>query len=133
MTIADFRNWLRDSLSDQMAASAWRTGSMVTNAEKQIVIYPGKGYVNPYAMGGVSQSSYTGKAIRILLHWSMNTIDSELAAQEVYNFLHESPDATIGGQRVIHFNMYDPEPIGLGINKDGIYEYVITLEMIIER
>lgn len=128
ITISDFKNWLRLKID----CPNWFSGGLRTREEKAIVIYNGKAYVNPVAIGGVQNSSYKGKGIRILIHWNKNIVESENKAQEVYDALF-GQGGTIAGKRIIKFNMRDPEPIYLGVDSSGIYEYIIDLEIIHER
>lgn len=129
MTIVDFKDWLKIKVD----CPTWFTGGLRDNKEKSIVIYNGKAFINPIAIGGIHNSSYKGKGIRILVHWNKSVGDTELKAQEVYNTLNGLTNVDIGGKRAIQFNMRDPEPIYLGVDESGIYEYVIDLEIIHER
>ncbi len=129
MTISDFKDWLKTKID----CPNWSSGGLRTTDEKAIVIYNGNAFVNPMAIGGPQNSSYKGKGIRILIHWNKNVKESELKAQEVYNALHGLTNVEIAGRRVIQFNMRDPEPIYLGVDESGIFEYAIDLEMIYEK
>lgn len=129
MTISDFRDWLKTLID----CPNWSSGGLRTTDEKAIVIYNGQAFVNPMAIGGLQNSSYKGKGIRILVHWNKNVRESELKAQEVYSTIYGLTNVEIAGKRVIKFNMRDPEPIYLGVDESGIYEYVIDLEIIYER
>ncbi len=129
ITASDFKDWLKSKIN----CSNWFTGGLRSTEEKAIVIYNGKAFTNPMAIGGIKNSSYVGKGIRILVHWNKNIKESELKVQEVYNTLLGLSGEEIEGKRVIKFNMRDPEPIYLGIDDSGIFEYVVDLEIIIER
>lgn len=129
MTISDFKDWLKDKID----CPTWFTGGLRASDEQAIVIYSGRAYINPMAIGGLRNSSYKGKGIRILVHWNKNVNESELKAWEVYNTIHGLTNVEIAGKRVIKFNMRDSEPIYLGVDESGIYEYVIDLEIIHER
>lgn len=128
ITATDFKDWIKGKID----CPNWFTGGLRTTEEKAIVIYNGNAYVNPVAIGGVQNSSYVGKGIRILVHWNKNIKESELKAQQAYLALF-GQGGVIAGKRVIQFKMRDPEPISLGVDGSGIYEYVIDLEIIIER
>ena len=128
MTIVDVKDWLKTKI----ACPTWSTGGLRSTDEKAVVVYNGQAFTNPTAIGGIQNSSYKGKGIRILVHWTKNVEESELKAQEVYKALH-GQKAAINGKRIINFSMRDPEPVPLGVDDSGIYEYVIDLEMIIER
>ena len=129
MTISDFRDWLKTKID----CPNWYSGGLRTTDEKAIVIYNGNSFVNPIAVGGIQNSSYKGKGIRILVHWNKNVKESEIKAMEVYDALHGETNVEIAGKRIIQFNMRNPEPISLGVDDSGIYEYVIDLEIIHER
>ena len=129
ITISDFKDWLKSKID----CPTWFTGGLRSADEKAIVIYNGKAYTNPMAIGGIKNSSYKGKGIRILIHWNKNIKESELKAQEIYNSINGLANVKIADKRVIQFKMRDPEPIYLGVDNSGIYEYVIDLEIIIER
>lgn len=128
ITISDFREWLRLKVD----CPNWSSGALRVTDGNAIVIYNGKAFSNPMAIGGVQNSSYRGKGIRILINWNKNIVESELKAQEVYNALF-GQGGVIAGKRIIDFKMRDSEPIFLGVDGSGIYEYVIDLEVIIER
>jgi len=129
ITISDFKDWLKTKID----CPTWFTGGLRAPDEQAIVIYNGQAFINPMAIGGLQYSSYKGKGIRILVHWNKNVRESELKALEVYNVLHGLTNIEIADKRVIQFNMREPEPIYLGVDESGIYEYVIDLEIIHER
>lgn len=129
MTISDFKDWLKTRID----CPNWYSGGLRTTDEKAMVIYNGNTFINPIAIGGVQNSSYKGKGIRILIHWNKNVKQSELKAQEVYDTIYGLTNVEIAGKRVVQFNMRDPEPVYLGIDNSGIYEYVVALEIIHER
>ena len=129
ITISDFKDWLKTKID----CPNWFAGGLRTTDEKVIVVYNGNAFINPMAIGGLQNSSYKGKGIRILIHWNKNVKESELKAMEVYNILHGLTNVEIAGKRVIQFNMRDPEPVYLGVDESGIFEYVIDLEIIYEK
>ena len=73
MTIVDFKDWLKTEVD----CPSWFTGGLRNSDEKAIVIYNGKAYTNPVALGGPKNSTYHGKGIRILVHWTNGVKDSE--------------------------------------------------------
>ncbi|MGJ0848640.1 phage tail terminator protein [Tissierella praeacuta] len=129
MTISDFKDWLKTKID----CPNWFTGGLRSIDQKSIVVYNGKAFINPMAIGGTQNSSYKGKGIRILVHWNKNIKESELKAQEIYNFINGLTNVKIADKRVIQFKTRDPEPIYLGVDDSGIFEYVIDLEIVHER
>ena len=129
MTIVDFKDWLKTIID----CPNWFAGGLRTADEKAIVVYNGNAFINPMAIGGIQNSSYKGKGIRILVHWTKNVTESELKAQEVYKALHGLTNVEVAGKKIVQVNMRDPEPVYLGVDNSGIFEYVIDLEIIHER
>lgn len=129
ITISDFKDWLKTKVD----CPTWYVGGLRTIDEKAIVVYNGKAFINPMAIGGLQNSSYKGKGIRILIHWNKNIKESEIKAQEVYNSINGLTNIKIADKRVMQFKMRDPEPVYLGVDDSGIFEYVIDLEIIHER
>lgn len=129
MTIVDFKDWLKTKID----CPTWYTGGLRSTEEKAIVVYNGQAFINPMAIGGIQNSSYKGKGIRILVHWTKNVTESELKAQEVYKALHGLTNVEVAGKKIVQVNMRDPEPVYLGVDDSGIFEYVIDLEIIHER
>ena len=129
MTIVDFKDWLKTIID----CPTWYTSGLRSTEEKAIVIYNGQAFINPMAIGGIQNSSYKGKGIRILVHWTKNVTESELKAQEVYKALHGLTNVEVAGKKIVQVNMRDPEPVYLGVDDSGIFEYVIDLEIIHER
>ncbi|HAE92129.1 hypothetical protein SAMN02745784_02994 [Tissierella praeacuta DSM 18095] len=129
MTISDFKDWLKTKID----CPNWFTGGLRSIDQKSIVVYNGKAFINPMAIGGIQNSSYKGKGMRILVHWNKNIKESELKAQEIYNFINGLTNVKIADKRVIQFKTRDPEPIYLGVDDSGIFEYVIDLEIVHER
>ncbi len=129
MTIVDFKDWLKTKID----CPTWYTGGLRSTEEKAIVVYNGQAFINPMAIGGIQNSSYKGKGIRILVHWTKNVTESELKAQEVYKALHGLTNVEVAGKKIVQVNMRDPEPVYLGVDNSGIFEYVIDLEIIHER
>lgn len=123
---------IRDYLKTKIECPQWGLNSLYANKEKSICIYGIKGARSHIALGGLANTSYSTKSISILVHWGDSPNESEKKAQEVYNALF-GQKAIIGGKRVIDFNMRTSEPISVGTDKNGIYEYVIEVNIIYER
>ena len=123
---------VREYLKSEIECPQWYIGKIDATKEKCIGIYSIRGPRSHIALGGLANTSYSTKAISILVHWGKNANLAEQKAQDVYNSLF-GQDAVIGGKRVIDFNMRTTEPISVGTDKNGIYEYVIEVNIIHER
>lgn len=122
---------IRDYLKSKVNSPQWYLNK-VGDKEESITIYNTVGPAPRIALGGVEQTSYTTKAISILVHWDKDSNKAELKAQEVYNAFF-GQDGTIGGKRIIQFKMKTDSPIYVGTDTEGIIEYVIETIIYYER
>lgn len=122
---------IREYLKTKIDSPQWYLNK-VGNKEKSITIYNTTGPAPRIALGGLEQTSYTTKAISILVHWGKDSNKAELKAQEVYNAFF-GQDGTIGGKKIIQFKMKTDSPIYVGTDSEGIIEYVIETIIYYER
>lgn len=123
---------IRDYLKSKVVSPQWYLNKLGgTNAES-ITIYNSIGPSSRIAIGGLEQTSYTTKAISILVHWGKDSNKAELKAQEVYNAFFGQV-GLIGGKSVKMFKMKTDSPIYVGTDTEGIIEYVIEVIIYYER
>lgn len=122
---------IREYLKSKIESPQWYLNK-VGDKEESITIYNTVGPAPRIALGGLEQTSFTTKAISILVHWGKDSTKAERKAQEVYNALF-GQDAVIGGKRVIQFKMKTDSPIYVGTDSEGIIEYVIETIIYYER
>lgn len=123
---------LREYLKTKIECRQWYIGKIDGTKEQCIGIYSIAGPKAGIALGGLANTSYSTKAISILVHWSKNANIAEQKAQEIYNNLF-GQEAFIGDKRVIKFDMRTSEPVSVGTDSNGIYEYVIETVIYYER
>ena len=128
MTLKKVKEWLKT----QIDCPNWYIGKIDGSVEQCIGIYSIQGPIPNIALGGLANTSYSTKAISILVHWGKNADTAEQKAQGVFNKLL-GQSAVIGGKRVIEFSMRTSEPIGIGTDTNNIFEYVINVNIIHER
>ncbi|WP_336822942.1 minor capsid protein [Sporosarcina sp. USHLN248] len=128
MTLAEIREWLKT----QVDCPQWYIGKIDGSKPECIGIYSATGPAPRIAVGGLSNTGYATKAVSILVHWGKNADKAEQKAQEVYNAMF-GQKAVIGGKRVIMFQMKTDGPVGVGTDSEGIYEYVIEVNILHER
>ncbi|MDF2804943.1 MAG: hypothetical protein K0S61_4848 [Anaerocolumna sp.] len=128
MLLSEIKDWLKTKID----CPNWYAGKIDGSVEQCIGIYSIEGGKPNIAIGGLSNTTYAKKSISILVHWGKNTTPAEQKAQEVYNVLFGQSDV-IGGKRVIMFDMRTSEPIGVGTDDNGIFEFVIEVNIIYER
>ncbi|SHJ52044.1 hypothetical protein SAMN02745163_02054 [Clostridium cavendishii DSM 21758] len=123
---------VREYLKTKIECPQWYAGKIDGSKEQCIGLYNIMGSSPNLALGGLANTSYSTKAISILVHWGKNNNIAEQKAQDVYNALF-GQEAIIGGKRVINFDMRTSEPIGVGTDSNGVFEYVIEVNIIHER
>ena len=122
---------IREYLKTKIESPQWYLNK-VGDKKESITIYNTVGLDPRMALGGLEQTSYTTKAISILVHWGKDSNKAELKAQEVYNAFF-GQDGIIGGKRVIQFKMKTDSPVYVGTDTEGIIEYVIETIIYYER
>ena len=122
---------IREYLKTKIESPQWYLNK-VGDKEESITIYNTVGPPPIIALGGLEQTSFTTKAISILVHWGKDSNKAELKAQEVYNAFF-GQDGTIGEKRIIQFKMKTDSPIYVGSDSEGIIEYVIETIIYYER
>lgn len=108
------------------------TGLIDKNQEKAICFYNSKRNLSyePVIGGKALKSTYI-KPITILLRYTKNQNDAEIKAQEIYEFFEERT-FFIENKRIFT-QMYNGEPMNLGTDDNGVYEYSIEINLYIER
>lgn len=122
---------IREYLKTKIDSPQWYLNK-VGNKEESITIYNTTGPAPRIALGGLEQTSYTTKAISILVHWGKDSNKAELKAQEVYNAFFGQV-GLIGGKSIKLFKMKTDSPIYVGTDSEGIIEYVIETIIYYER
>ncbi|BFH66010.1 hypothetical protein J27TS7_08550 [Paenibacillus dendritiformis] len=128
MTLTQVRDWLKTVIE----CPQWYIGKIDGSKPQCIGLYNTTGAPVRLAVGGVEATGYQVKAVSILIHWGKNANLAEQKAQEVYAALF-GQTATIGGKRVVMFKMPQAEPISVGTDSEGVYEYVIEAHIYYER
>ncbi len=129
ITLAQIRDYFK---SDFKWSDGLTIGKIDNNKEKAICFYNSKrnlGYQG--VIGGKENKSTYIKPIAILLRYTKNQNDAEIKAQEVYEFFEERT-FLIENKRIFT-QMYNEEPMNLGTDDNGVYEYSIEINLYIER
>lgn len=127
MTLDDVTSWLETVID----CPNWYIGQ-IGKPDKSIGLYNTTGAQPRIAVGGLEATGYVIKPISILVHWGRNANDAEIKAQEVYDTLFGQA-AVIGGKRVIQFKMATAQPVNVGTDSEGVFEYVIETHIYHER
>lgn len=130
MTLVEIKDWLK-TLG---VAENYYIGRLDNKQEKSLGVYDRPAGTRPVmALGGLQNSSYNIRGISLLLHWNRNKNQTEEAAMALWDQLMEVRDLDVGMQHIHFLQMTVPEPIGVGTDADGIYEYVINFNIYYRR
>ena len=107
-------------------------GKIDNNQEKAICFYNSKRNLaySPVIGGKNNKSTYI-KPITILLRYTKNQDSAESKIQEIYEFFEGR--TFLINQKRIFVMMNTEEPINLGTDEKGVYEYSIEIDLYIER
>lgn len=109
-------------------------GKLDNKKEKSIGVYNRK-MDGPaqIALGGLCCTSFATRPVSILVHWNRDVSESEEAAYMLYEKLLNESSLVIGDTEVRFIIMQVPQPVDVGTDDDGVYEYVIWLDFIYQR
>lgn len=169
MTLADIRDWLRTF----GVAENYYIGRLDNKKERSLGVYDLARRGAPVmAIGGLACSSYDVKSVSLLLHWSRNANETELAAQALWDAVIGGADTTqeaseegggvrignadtgrgwtgaddgegnvtlsqaggsSGAEGILYVRPLVPKPIAIDTDENGVYEYVIEIDIYYRR
>ena len=130
MTLAEIRDWLKTF----NIAENYYIGRLENKKEYSLGVYEGASAGRPViAIGGRQNSSYDVRAVSLLLHWNRSKNESEIAARELWDKLIEVNNEDAGENHIQSLQMTVPEPVGVGTDESGVYEYVINFKLYYRR
>lgn len=132
VTLADIREYIAGlgiAANDRVYI-----GKLDSKQEKSIGVYSRK-LEGPArtALGGLKNLSYGIKPVSLLVHWNKSKTESEAAAHKLFDLLQEIKNVTIGGTHIQFIQLMVPEPQDVGTDDNGVYEYVIWIDLIYRR
>lgn len=117
---------VKDFLKTQIEADNWKIGTYDNSKDKTICVRNLTSNRNTLALGGLKNTSTRTKGISIVVHWNKNPDETERISQQIHNvFYGQHP--LINDKQVVLCEMRSDEPISLGTDSSGVYEYVIEL------
>ena len=123
MRLKQYKDYFKTSFNWNEAISI---GKIDNNKEKAICFYNSKRVLAYDArIGGNKNRSTKIKPISILLKYTKNQDSAETKAQEIYDFFNEK-SFYIDNKRIF-VKMLNDDPISLGTDENGYYEYSIEL------
>lgn len=128
MTLKEVKDWLKK----QVKADVWKIGTYDASKDKTICIRNLTSNRGKLAIGGLDNTSKAVKGLSIVVHWNKNPNETERVAQSIYALFYGQAPA-IGNYQVIKCDMRSDEPISVGTDGQGIYEYVIEIWITYQR
>lgn len=130
MLLSDIRDWIKTfNIADH-----YYIGRLDAKKERSIGVYSRNRSSAPVmALGGLDNSSYDIKSVSILVHWNQNARETETAARNLWDHLQQISNLDIGEDHIDYLMLLVPEPISVGADDDGIYEYVIEFDLYYRR
>lgn len=128
MTLKQVKDWLKTKVE----ADCWKIGVYDNTKDKTVCVRNLASNKNKLAIGGLSNTIAFVKGISIVVHWTKNPDESERIAQSIYDLFY-GKDLTIDDFRVVKCDMRNDEPVSVGVDNSGIYEYVIEIWITYEK
>ena len=124
MTLRDVRDYIA-SLKIAENENCY-CGKLQDKREKSIGVYPLKnGHPLRFPLGGIENASYGTKAISFLVHWNKSPNETEQAAEALQKALLCCREATINNKQIKFIVLNYEEPIPVGTDDNGVFEYVL--------
>lgn len=127
MTTERFKNWLKTVVD----SPSFTIGKLDTSKSQTICVYSGISAAPLRAKIG-NLPGYEEKSLRILVRWGSNSVKAENKALEVYNILRANTSITVDG-KIVCIVLSHTEPVSLGTDDTGIYEFSIDATLLYER
>ena len=109
-------------------------GKLNNKKDRSIGVYHRQGSGPPVmALGGYDHSSYDIRRISLLIHWDKDVRASEQAAYSLYEKLKNVSSLSIGDTPINCIILQVPEPVDVGTDDNGVYDYVIWLDFVYQR
>ena len=109
-------------------------GKLDNKQQKSIGVYSRSSSGPPnIALGGLDYTSYDVRPISLLVHWNRSKPESEAVAYKLFETIRNVSNLDIGDTHINYIRLMVPEPQDVGTDDNGVYEYVIWLDLIYER
>lgn len=129
LTLNDIRDWLKT----MGVAEHYYTGRLENKKDKSLGVYQRARSGPPVAALGLN-SSYDIKAVTLLIHWNRSPAETEKAALALWQALFGKAKVEIPEGSPIQYIQPDvPEPVAVDTDENGVYEYVIDLNIYYRR
>lgn len=83
------------------------------------------------ALGGLNNTKYRKQKIMVLIHWGRSSDGAMEKAYEIYRLFSGKSDIRLKSVHIAFFVAYEPQCIGY--TQDKIYEYVVPVDVYINK
>jgi hypothetical protein len=122
---------IRDYLKTLGVASHYSVGVIDHSKDKSLGVYGRTGLARVEAMG--LDATYDVAGVNLLLHWTKNAVESEVAARILYNRIRYIKETAMGDVYVYFVQPDYGEPVALGPDDNGVYEHSIPMRVYYRR
>lgn len=128
MTLAEVREWLKTyDLFDH-----YYIGRSDNKQDMSLGVYNRRTSGRPVMAFG-DMSSYDVTAVTLLIHGNNNARQTETKARRLFEELLGIDNLTVDDSFINLLIMQVPEPVSVGADENGIYEYVIDFDIYYTR
>ena len=135
--VYDILMWINKSQAYQQYFDGGYCGKLDNSREKVLSVYPLRQSGVPYRAFQALES-YQKIPVSLLIHYNRNIDDTQRAADAVFQFLRtpspaENLPLVSNALRVHHIDFTTTEPIFVGTDEKGIFEFVIECLLYVEK
>lgn len=121
MTLKNVKDWMQKQIQ-----ANWKIGIYDSSKQKTICVRNLTSNRSKLAIGGLANTNTAVKGVSIVIHWTKNPDEAECIAQEVHELFY-GKQPIISGYQTVLCEMRSDEPISVGTDEQGVYEYVIEV------
>lgn len=114
---------LRDYLKTLNVATHYSIGKIDNSKDYSLGVYADAPTRRIEAIG--RGSSYGTFGFKLLLHWNKNANETEVSAFDLFEKIRYITDLDMTDIHVEYIDLDHDEPISVGTDENGVYEYVI--------
>lgn len=119
MTLKNVKDWMQKQIQ-----ANWKIGIYDSSKQKTICVRNLTSNRSKLAIGGLANTNTAVKGVSIVVHWTKNPDETECIVQAVHELFY-GKQPIISGYQTVLCEMRSDEPISVGTDDNGIYEYVI--------
>lgn len=105
-------------------------GRLNNKKDSSLGIYNLRGETGEYmAVGGEACTKAKSKYLSLLVHGNKNKVQTETLAFNLYDYLKNLRSGRVGEYEINYIKLLCDEPIDVDSDSNGVYEYVIELQL----